>query len=340
MFDTPNRNEDLARLEAFAAFERRYALFDVRLAGWAPWRLLRGPIQLQVRRLPPDTSGVPAGSRLLRAVVASLRLLATLVSPPTATDLIVKTCRTALRGSHGTCARDVYFDGLLMRGMRHLKMEEVNSEAFDEPARRALFPAHFDPIAFSFLGRLLAIVAPLKGAGVVARRISDLAWQDLGLTTSSTAMGRQLSSLNWQAVLYGMLLRRTLPAAVLVSDTGEFGLILAASRLGIPVVELQHGVFNRLHRHAVPSDVHGDRAELLLPDVLACKGEFWINQLQGTRQAELCTAVGSEPIDDARSRRRNSNGRPATILFISSDFLNIHIRPLSNLASFPASLPV
>jgi hypothetical protein len=106
--------------------------------------------------------------------------------------------------------------------------------------------------------------------------------------------------------MYALLLARVRPKAVLVSDTGEYALRIAAARAGVRFIELQHGVFDDTHPDAIPSWVPGTLHELVLPDRLACRGAFWIEQLVATRQGNgLAVAVGNELIDSARHARKS-----------------------------------
>jgi hypothetical protein len=115
----------------------------------------------------------------------------------------------------------------------------------------------------------------------------------------------RISTVYWQARLYQLLLARIKPQAVLVSDTGEYGLRIAAGRQKIPFVELQHGVFDAEHPDAVPAWVSGAAEYLILPDILASRGRYWIECLAQTRQGrDHAVAVGNEFIDEARLRRK------------------------------------
>ena len=314
---TTQSGDDLDRIQALCAFERRHGLFEARVDGWSPWRVLRGVIQLAARRLPLGESSGSQGKRAMHALRSVVVLASVLVSPPRAKAL-VKTCRTALRARQGDQFRDVYFDGLLNRGLPYLKLEEVNSPDFEVQASLARHPASFDPIAFSFLGRILGTVSPLGEARAFCQRLSDLLRDDLDITLEPGILLRQLSSVYWQARVYGYLLRRVRPDVVLVSDTGEFGLILAARRCGTRVIELQHGVFDALHRHAIPVEYEAAADGLILPDALACRGQFWVDQLASTVQGALCVPVGNEMIDDARAARSRRDPQAPALIVVSS----------------------
>jgi hypothetical protein len=127
---------------------------------------------------------------------------------------------------------------------------------------------------------------------------------------------------------------------VLVSDTGEYGLIIACKRLGIKLIEVQHGVFDAHHPDAIPVWAQGSSAQLLLPDVLACRGNYWIEQLTGTRQGrDHSSAVGSELIDIARDRRAaRATGGPIRFV-VSSQGLDSE-RLAEWLAAFVGAAPV
>ena len=309
--------DDLDRIEALCAFERRHRLFEARVDGWSPWRVLRGVVQLAARRLPLGESTEPQGTRVTRALGAVAGLVGVMFRPPRA-QALVKTCRTALRARQGDQFRDVYFDGLLERGLTYLKLEELNSSAFEAQARLARHPSAFDPIAFSFLGRILGTLAPLSEGRAFCDRLCVLLREDLNLDFEPKVLLRQLSTVYWQARIYGMLLRRVRPEIVLVSDTGDFGLVLAARRSGTPVIELQHGVFDALHRHAIPVEYEGNPDSLILPDALACRGQFWIDQLVSTVQGGLCVPVGNEMIDEARIEQSRRNPRDPALIVVSS----------------------
>jgi hypothetical protein len=118
------------------------------------------------------------------------------------------------------------------------------------------------------------------------------------------------------------MLDRLRARAVLVADTGDFGLAIACRRRGIRFIELQHGVFDHEHPDAVPLWAEGSAAELVLPDVLACHGTHWIERLAGTHQGSgIAQPVGNEMIDMARARRDPAR-RPAAHLVMTSQGLD------------------
>jgi len=309
----------LARRRAFAAMERRHALFDYRAGGWSPWRVVRGTVQRLVLEMPQGRIERPTLVRSVEALAATARLLR-LFAFARPRRLLVKSSRAALRLKQHDRYRDVYFDGLLAEEPSHFKLEDVNSSDFGRQAAAALYPGDLNPAAFTFWGRLLGTIFPHRAALPFCRAVASAVQEQFGVALSPNWLLLRVSTVAWQARLYEWLLRRLRPAAVLVSDTSEFGLRLACSRRLIPFVELQHGIFDAGHPDAVPADVAGTADELLLPEALACWGEFWRDQLAGSRQARIAVPVGNELVDVARARRaRRPGGGPRRLVFTSQD---------------------
>lgn len=291
------------RLQALEALERRNDLFRFRIDGWSAWRVLRNPLHRMAAGLPLAQPMRSNGARSLRALAATAKLLWLLLAGDRR-ELLVKTCRSGLRMSQGERFRDVYFDGLLERGFSYLKLEEINSPDFERQAAAAVHRANLDPVVFTFWGRVLGQLWPVHSDDY-CRQVASLLADHVTLVVSPRWLRMRLSTVYWQARLYSLLLARTRPRAVLVSDTGEYALRIACHRRGVRFIELQHGVFDAQHPDAIPSWVQGAADELVLPDILACHGSFWIEQLATTRQGNgPAVAVGNELIDLARERRR------------------------------------
>lgn len=302
------------------ALEREERLFDARHAGISPWRTMRSMVYDQVLALPLSGVSVPTGRRIGDALRATFTF-ARLALMGRRTELLIKSCVSGLRTRQGEQWLDVYFDPLLDTGIGHVKLIEVNSPEFEDQRRAARFPSHLDPVLFSFWGKILGTLFPARLGGF-DRRVSGLLRDRLGVDISAAALRMRVSTVLWQARLYGILLQRLMPRAVLVSDTGEFGLRLACGRAGIPFVELQHGVFDSEHPNAVPADVGGSAAELLLPDGFIARGTFWLEQLRDTRQGTGCARpVGNPVIDATRARRKRSRADQTIRVVVTSQGL-------------------
>lgn len=311
-----------SRLVALHDLERRRDLFAFKVDGWSAWRVLRNPLHRKAEALPLAQPAQAQSSRVLNALRGSLRLLGLLMAG-SRRELLIKTCRSGLRMPAGDRFRDVYFDGLLETGRSFAKLEEINSPNFDRQAAAACFPATLDSVVFTFWGMLLARFLPVRAAQAYCDRLAVLLEQEVGLVISARWLVSRISTAYWQSRLYELLLRRLKPRAVLVSDTGEYGLSIACKRQGVRFVELQHGVFDAVHPDAIPTWVSGTPAELVLPDVLACRGQYWIEQLVGTRQGrDHARSVGNELIDRARTRREQRQIRAELRLVLSSQGLD------------------
>lgn len=311
-----------AKLAALLDMERAQGLFDFRVDGWSAWRVLRHPVHTIVGDLPLKNAGPPDFVRALRALRHTFTLLRLLLFARRR-DALVKTYRSALRAQRGDRYCDVYFDSYIMRRPSCLKLEVVNSDRFEEQARKALRPPDLDSAVFTFWGRILAVALPRLEAASFCRRVALMLKQELDVAVSAAYLLRQISSTYWQSRLYALLLSRVRPKLVMVADTGDYGLLVACARRGIRFIELQHGVFDALHGDAVPDWVRGSSSELLLPDVLACYGPFWIEQLSPTRlAAPRAVAVGNDLIDTARQLPREAGAPGHVRILVTSQGLD------------------
>src|SRR5262249_29959231 len=154
-----------------------------------------------------------------------------------------------------------------------LKLEEVNSDAFSRQAAKAVRPADLNPVVITFWGRILGLLFPVEALGFCSR-VSELLMRETQTLVAPQTLRMMLSTVYWQSRLYGALLARIRPKVVLLAETGDYALRIASNRHGLPVVELQHGIFDSEHPDAIPLWVEGTAAELVLPDVLASYGVF------------------------------------------------------------------
>lgn len=306
-----------AAVQALAALERRESLFDHRFDGWSSWRVMRNAVHRHTEALPLSSPSRSTLVRSLEAMKGTLSLIKWLILGKRV-QVLVKTARSGLRQAVGDRFKDVYFDGLLDRHPSYLKLEEINSSQFDRQAAAAMHPSGLNPVVFTFWGRVLGKLRPVD-AGAFCETLSTKLAEHVGVKLAPEFLLMRVSTVHWQAKLYGALLARVRPHAVLVSDTGEYALSLACKRNGIPFIELQHGVFDSNHPDAVPDWVQGSAAELLLPDRLACRGSFWIARLAATRQGNgLAVPVGDEMIDQARLRMQTRDPARRLHLVVSS----------------------
>lgn len=270
------------RLERLYAFETRHRLFEAQCDGWSMWRVLRRVVHREVTAEDqPDALLAPATSRFRGISAKVAQLLARMIAPPRA-DLVLINLTSALRDQAGDRYRDIYFDDLLDTGLTAFKIEVPNSAAFNARSGRAVRPAQVNFLAVDFLARLRARLRPLPNevlafCDTLSARLRD----ELGVTLPPRWIRRTIGATREQARIYERLLRRIRPRAVLVVDTAEFPMLIAARNAGVPLVEVQHGTFTSEHPDAIPALPDLDQASLLLPDRYAAFGNYWKRELAG-----------------------------------------------------------
>lgn len=306
--------------ERLRRVETEADLFAERIDGWSPWRVMRNVVERTASGMPVT---LPGRSAVRRAVAALLGAgsLAGILLRGRRVDLLVKTARSALRDEREGRFRDVYFDALLDRTPDWLKIEESNAPAFADRARRADKPADLDASTFTLFGRIMGRLAPTPAAHFARRAHAALGAEFEALPSAGDLLMR-VSTVWWQARLFGLLLRRVRPRAVLVSDTGEYAMILACRRAGVPVVEIQHGLFDSCHPDAVPLSA-GPAEAMLIPNALASRSRYWMSELAGTHHGAVAVAVGAEALDRARARRARRGERGPFRIVVASQGLDL-----------------
>ncbi len=284
-----------SRAAQFYAFERRHNLFAATASGISCWRVMRNFLFYRHQGLPATVGSVPQTLRLFIAICAIGKLAFVLLFPPKF-DFFFKGCVSALRWQMEGRWLDPAIDPVLEKGYTAFKLVEQNSAAFAAQSARAAYPGHLEPSAFTFLGRILGVLFPVK-TGAFHIRVSHLLEAELDLQVPPSILRLRVSTVIWQARLYRLLLKRLRPSHVIVTDTGEFGLRLACLQMQVPFFEIQHGIFDAAHPDAIPDDVNGTDGQLLIPDLLLSKGQFWIDQLVGYRHGRVAIPVGSAIID-------------------------------------------
>jgi hypothetical protein len=130
------------------------------------------------------------------------------------------------------------------------------------------------------------------------------------------------------------VLRRVRPrVVVLVCSYGKEALVEACKGLGIPVVELQHGVIGRYH---AGYSFGGPRAvKETFPDYFLAFGDYWRAAVDFPIPRERVYSVGFPYLEDERSRVSDVERKPQ-VLFVSQGTVG---RELSQLAAKLAERP-
>lgn len=302
--------KDVAR--ELEQFETEYRAFELSVHGISPWRLVRFPVGLAMQNIALDPP------RLMRReyVAAFLRSLRDLCCFPRQVRYIVKSYSSALRLPNSGAYEDIYFERLLERVPGGVRMYFLNAPGY---AGRTSAAAAYsvDVTAINIIGSILARLFPVRSGGAVFDRLGTLIENRLQVRGfPSLQLRRMFSSFWWQSRIYSFLLARSGARTVLVADSGERALLSACRRRGIRFIELQHGIFNPDDFDSLPrsalEDV--DVAALLLPDVVALYGDFWLDRLAGTALGKVGSlfSVGSSVIERLRALRSDTFRQTAT----------------------------
>lgn len=292
--------------QQLADAEASQELFSFTLGGVSLWRLLRAPVGHSLQGL--GLQSQPQGGRLwlisrgLRSLLGILRLLL-----GGRRLFIVKSYSSALRTLKPDGYVDVYFDKFLEQVPGGSKWSFCNSSAFAEREARARIRIDLDVTFIQIASAILAIFFPFYRSACEHAQLASAANRAFGAGTLDSGQVRKAySKFRWQVWFYSLLLGRLRPGAVFVADTGEYSLMRAAQLKGIRFVELQHGIFSPDHPDALPAAALTQaRGDLLLPDVLAVYGQYWLDCLSTSALASLGRIVpcGCAAIEEYRSLR-------------------------------------
>jgi hypothetical protein len=287
-------------------FERRRDVFRLTVDGISLWRLLRFEIAFSMQNF-----GLPRHSIPMAEMVASIfRAIRQFLVAPRGLEYLGATMSSGLRLFDERGWHDIYFDPVIDKISGGAKMSYIDASGFEENARRAFRQPVFNDTSVLVLSAALGRIFRTPGSAATFRALSELVVGDLGLAEfTPERIRRKYSVLKWRVRLYRLIFKRLRPRCVLVPNSGQFALFLAAKNLGIPFIEMQHGVFTENHPDCLPaSALDYDRESLLLPDCLTVYGSYWADRLGGTALGKLgrIRAVGAPLIEPGRALRQSS----------------------------------
>lgn len=212
---------------------------------------------------------------------------------------------------------DAYTDPLLAAlGERTLLVERPFHNRHLQPARTARI-AHLDALALAAAALRRVQRAPFADAeGAVFDQVARALRSELGATVPVLAMARQKLALRQsQLPLWRALLRHLRPrVVVLVVGYGNEIPIEACQSLGIPTVELQHGVISRQNL-GYHFPLPGCQKQLFA-DHLFTFGDFWRTAASFPIPRDRVVSVGF-PYLDERRRAHQGVRRRDRALFLS-----------------------
>lgn len=286
-------------------FEARTGVFGLTVEGVSLWRLLRFEIALTMQNLGLRRPRVRVSGILLSLFGAARQL----TTAPRDIPFLGATVVSGLRMFDERGWHDIYFDPLMDGIGGGAKMLYLDAGGFGENEKRAFRRPVFNdtPLvaASAALGRLL----PVKD-DTAFHRLSRLIVENLDLPAfSPERIRRKYSVLKWRVRLYRLVLKRLRPRCLLVPNSGQFALFLAANSLGIPFVEMQHGIFSDKHPDNLPAAaLLYDRQSVLLPDLFTVYGDYWMELLKTSALGRLdrIRSVGAPLVARGRALRDRS----------------------------------
>jgi len=287
-----------------AEFERRHNAFGVTVEGISLWRILRFEICYVMQQL-----GLPRLSASRREMIAGIfKAMSQMAAAPRRVGYLGATIDSALRIFDERGWHDVYFDAIMDQIAGGAKMLYADAPGFEDNIRHAHRKPVFNDTAVVVLSAALGRLFPTRGNSTAFARLSEWIISDLSLAEFTPERIRQkFSVLKWRVWLYRMVLRRLRPRCLLVPNSGQFALFLAASGLGIPFVEMQHGIFSESHPDNLPAHVlDHNRGALLLPNLLTVYGEYWAHRLRDSALGKMgrIRTVGAPLVDTSRALRQ------------------------------------
>ncbi|WP_369722511.1 hypothetical protein AB8Z38_00220 [Bradyrhizobium sp. LLZ17] len=284
-------------------FERRHRVFELTIGGMSLWRILRFEISFTMQNL-----GLSRPMASKREILASMFSAARqLFVAPGGTQYLGATMSSALRTFDQRGWHDIYFDPIIDAIGGGEKMLYVDAPGFEQHARHAFRQPVFNDTSVVALSAVLGRIFGIRGHDDVFQALSQIIANDLGLSEfTAERIRRKYSVLIWRSWLYRIVLRRLRPGCVMIPNSGQFALFLAARALGIPFVEMQHGIFSENHPDSLPAAaLEFDRDSMLLPDILTVYGSWWGDLLKDSALGRLgrIREVGASWIESARALR-------------------------------------
>ncbi|SDF04521.1 hypothetical protein SAMN04488067_101535 [Halorubrum xinjiangense] len=213
---------------------------------------------------------------------------------------------------------DIYCDPIHEQNeFDYIHVESPHLMSHHNPAKTQ-YLRYLDPIRYTgTLQRRLGIRTPSIPTDIISRlqeaeeEIKSRFDLDIDLISK---VRQSLHVRNTILPLYERLLDRINPdVVVVVVSYGKETFIEACKRLGIPVVELQHGV---IYDHHFGYNYPNDENKSTFPDYILTFGEFWSKNVSFPIPGNRVKAVGY-PYLEQRLKMYDDIGRSKQLLFIS-----------------------
>lgn len=301
--------------ERLLNLELQNDLYRFQIHGCSIWRFLKFSVALQMMGLPfGGQMKVGRFPEFATQIFKSMREIPSHFSLPRA-DYFVSTFSSFFQKLPNGTFRDSFFDDYLEVLGSAVKMERVIPRGFVAKDESTSQPVHFTSQLIDVVSKLATrIVTRINPMHPFFSKISAILRENEGLEKFTPQFLASIVQNTFiQRKLFRSVLRSVAPKAVLISDTGDFGLACAAFDLGIPVIEFQHGVFTRFHPDALHNVACKNRRHILFRSRIFLYGEYWKKQLDANEfYSEELRVVGSSRIDLFRKRREHREGSGKT----------------------------
>ncbi|MFN7093227.1 MAG: hypothetical protein ACK4P4_22075 [Allorhizobium sp.] len=282
--------------------EERRDLFSIAVDGISLWRLLRFEAAVQLQNL--DLSRIELSrTALLRSLPRAARQY---LMAPCGFRYLGKTSNSGLRGLDARGHFDIYFDDLIDGIAGGGKLSSLDAGGYELNERGAYRAPIFDDTSVIVASAMLGRIGKTRGATSAFDELSGVLARELGLHNLTPAyIARKYRVFVSRRKLYRKLLKRLGARSILAANTGQFALCMAARDIGIPFVEMQHGLFTSNHPDCLPQSALSSCADVMLPDMLTVYGAYAAELIADTAlsQRGRVRAVGNPTIEKGRQLR-------------------------------------
>lgn len=288
-----------------AEVESRYDLFSIAVDGISLWRLLRFEVALQLQNL-----GLSRISMGRTALLKSLpRAAAQYLFTQRGFRYLGKTSNSGLRGLDDRGHFDIYFDDLIDGVPGGAKLSSLDAGGYEVNERGAYRKPVFDDTSVIVASAILGRIGASRATAPAFSELSGILAGELDLPEfTSSHIARKYKVFVARRALYRRILKRLGARSVLAANTGQFALCMAARDIGIPFVEMQHGLFTSSHPDCLPACAMDASTDIMLPDILTVYGDYAAGLIADTAIARTgkVRAVGNPAIEKGRDLRARS----------------------------------
>lgn len=307
-------------------FESKHRLYDEIIDGWSPWRAIRKLAFYNLADLPLNKMGDERRvNRLVRALSSMISLIYLLVANKKYDYLFLRMSSAYIK-VEGVETNTV-LDSIIGRCKNHFIIEVVNVASSRISKRKYKYRPNVYRDVITMMGNPSINVSKNREIYKIynyAHHISYLLSEELGVVISEKHVRNILLRIYSESRIFEKLLRFIKPKIVIAPTAGEYPLIIACKRVGVPYLEIQHGIINKHEPEIIPHQKNSNYKSFMLPDYMALFGDYWKRELEEyALPAERLRAVGKESIDEHRRlERQKSNGPSQYSILVTSQGLD------------------